>query len=97
MADPTSNHPPTESPHDARLYVPAPDGWEAHIKRDSLKDYCYFQNPGEDYFHLLLAGEIFLQRGYERCCLNCALRHGFITSDRLFWQHGGSERKSLPL
>lgn len=91
--EPTESEKPT---HDARLYVPFAEGWTAHIKTDYGKDYCFFQNPGEDYFHLLLGGEIYLQRGTEQCCLSCALRHGFATSDRLYWQHGGGGTKSLP-
>lgn len=83
--------------HDARLYLPAHEGWTAHIKKEFGRDYCHFQNPGEDYFHLLLGGEIYLQRGTEQCCLSCALRHGFVTTDRLYWQHGGAEPKILPL
>ncbi len=50
------------------------------------KCYCHYQNPGESYFHLILAGEIFLQRGEEQVCLNCALRHGIVTDNRLYWQ-----------
>ena len=73
---------------DHRLYVP-PDGWEAHVKRGWEKEYCYAQNPGEDFFHPILSGEIFLQRDNEKFCLNCALRNGLITADRLYWQHPG--------
>lgn len=94
--NPSSNgqlrHDPPEpsSERDARLYVPRPEGWEARVKTSSEKCYCYVQNPGEDYFHLIVYGEIFLQRGYETICLNCARRQGFISEDRLHWQHGSS-------
>ena len=81
---------------DGRLYVPMPDVWDAHVKKNWEQDYCFFQNPGENYFHLLVGGEIYLQRGDEKCCLNCALRHGFTTTDRLHWQHGGA-KKGHPL
>jgi len=75
-----------ERTDDARLYVPRNEGWTANIKRGWEKDYCYLQNPGEEYFHLILSGELYLQRGDEKYCLNCALRHGIVTSDRLYWQ-----------
>lgn len=73
---------------DPRLYVPEPEGWEARLKRGWDKEYCYFQNPGDDFFHLLLSGEIYLQRGTEKVCLACAVRHGIATAERLNWQKG---------
>ena len=79
--------PPSAS--EARLYVSDPAGWEVHIKRGWDKEYCFFQNPDEDYFHLLMAGEIYLERDTEKVCLTCALRHGFVTAERLTWQKGG--------
>ena len=87
-----TSDPPTPDANDIgdlRLYAADPEGWEARIKRTGDKEYCFFQNPGESYFHLLLAGEIHLQRGSEKICLTCARRHGLITADRLHWQKGG--------
>ncbi len=72
---------------DTRLYVPDHDDWNIHIKRDSERYFCYSKHPGEDWFHLLLNGEIYLTRQHEKYCLRCALRMGFLTEDRLFWQH----------
>jgi hypothetical protein len=82
------DHPPGSRSGDARLYVPEPEAWEAHIKRGWEKEYCFFQNPGEDFFHLLMNGEVHLQRGTEKVCLGCALRHGILTTERLNWQKG---------
>lgn len=72
---------------DTRLYVPDNEDWDVHIKRDSERAYCYAKLPGEDWFHLLLTGEIYISRQHEKYCLRCALRMGFLTDDRLFWQH----------
>ena len=72
---------------DYRLYVPHPDVWAGRVKTSWEKEYCYMKNPGEEYFHLLLNGELYLQRGDEKLCLNCALRQGYLTMDRLNWQH----------
>ena len=92
----SSNPPPLltqrDVQHDHRLYVPFPDGWAAHIKSDGVREYCYFKAPGEDWFHLLLPGEVFLQYGDQRFCLNCALRQRHATDDRLYWQHGVRRR-----
>lgn len=76
-----------ESTKDVRLYVPNPEGYEAHIKHDAEKEYCFIKNPGEDYFHLLVVGEIYLQRGHDKYCLTCAQRQGLISTDRMYWQH----------
>ncbi|REJ88423.1 MAG: hypothetical protein DWQ34_22350 [Planctomycetota bacterium] len=71
---------------DERLYVPEQEGWKARIKDGWEKQYCFYKRPGEDFFHLLMSGEIFLQRGEEQVCLMCALRRGIVTTDRLYWQ-----------
>src|SRR5688572_9604904 len=57
---------------DCRLYQP--EGWEAHIMRGSERLYCYAKEPGKDYFHLIIPGEIFIQKGDEKLCLMCAVR-----------------------
>ena len=77
--------PPTEN--DVRLYAPFSEGWQAHVKQGWDKLYCYYKHPGEDHFHLLVAGELYLQHGDEKVCLNCALRNGILTTDRFYWQH----------
>ncbi len=82
---------------DARLYLPDPAEWEAGIKQDSEKVYCYQKNPGDDFFHLILNGEIYLKSGNEKLCLSCALRRGVVTQDRLHWQHRVKPVKAPPL
>jgi hypothetical protein len=72
---------------DVRLYVTEAADWMAHVKVGSEKIYCYQRNPGEDYFHLIVAGEVYLQSVSEKLCLRCALRRGVVTLDRLYWQH----------
>jgi len=77
----------TDQPaHDRRLYVPAFDGWSAHLKSDSEKTYCYVKAPGEDFYHRISRGEIYVQKDNEKYCIECALRQGHLTNDRLFWQ-----------
>ena len=81
---------------DTRLYVPDHEDWEVHIKRDSERMFCYSKHPGQDWFHLLLSGEIYVSRQDEKYCLRCALRMGILTEDRLFWQHRVPKRRPLP-
>jgi hypothetical protein len=70
---------------ESRLYVPEYAGWKAAIKDDWNKEYCFVQRPGEDFYHLLVTGEIYLQRGIEKYCMSCAVRHGYATHERAFW------------
>jgi hypothetical protein len=85
---PPVNEPaPKDLVPDNRLYVPNHEDWDVCIKRDSDRQSCYAKLPGEEWFHLILAGEIYVMRQHERYCLRCALRLGFLTLDRLFWQH----------
>ena len=78
-----------QSGPDHRLYLPKHSGWEAVIKQTWEQEYCYSQNPGEDWFHLLANGELYIQRGTEKFCLSCALRLKILSRNRLFWQKGG--------
>lgn len=91
MTESSSDTPPPKSTdQEHRLYFPEHEGWTAQIKRSWENEYCFTANPGEDYFHLLVNGEIYVQKGAEKYCLNCALRQKVITSDRLYWQRSAS-------
>ncbi len=76
-----------QSQADTRLYIPESQVWTARVKASWEKEYCYAKFPGQDYLHLLLNGEIFLESKDERLCLTCALRRGIVTTDRLYWQN----------
>jgi len=80
---------------DTRLYVPDHEDWDVHIKRDSERYFCYSKHPGEDWFHLILNGEIYVSHQHEKYCLRCALRMGSLTEDRLFWQHCVPKKRPL--
>lgn len=71
---------------DCRLYQPDGDEWDAHIMRGSERQYCYAKEPGKDYFHLIVTGEVYVQKGDEKLCLMCARREGVLTTNRLHWQ-----------
>lgn len=79
---------PTEDNEDQRLYVPQSEGCVARIKQTSEKEYCYFKLPGDEYYHLLGVGEIYLEHNGEKSCLNCALRHGLVSRNRMHWKRG---------
>ena len=86
----------TETQIDRRLYFPDSEGWELRVK-SGPREYCSHRNPGEEWFHLLLDGELLLQFGEEKVCLNCAFRNGLLTDDRLFWQKGHRRQRVFPL
>ena len=81
---------------DRRLYFPDSDGWGLGVK-SGAREYCSYRNPGEEWFHLLLDGELFLQFGEEKVCLNCAFRNGLLTDDRLYWQKGHRRQRIFPV
>lgn len=70
---------------DRRLYLPKADGWVVRVQAGA-PDRCCLRNPGEDWFHLLVEGEVHLAQGTTKLCLNCAIRQGVVTDDRRFWQ-----------
>lgn len=70
---------------DRRLYIPDAH-WLVRVMTGVERVYCFQQAPGEEYYHLIVPGEIYVQSGTEKLCLNCALRRGVVTANRLFWQ-----------
>lgn len=94
---PPEAEPPIDTTPDVRLYVCEPESWQARLKYDSERVYCYSKTPGQDFFHLILNGEIYLQRDHEKLCLQCALRQEVATLDRLHWQHRVPRKKSVGL
>jgi len=82
----TSDSRPT-SPSDAedqddttsqsRLFL-LESGWRVGIKTDSQRAFCFMMAPGQDFYHSLLDGEIFLHRGEQRFCMACAVRRGLV-------------------
>jgi hypothetical protein len=85
--DPSAGSVVNDPNPDLRLYIPDNEDWTVHIKRDSDRSFCYSKHPGQDWYHLILGGEIYIARQHEKYCLRCALRLGIATQDRLFWQH----------
>lgn len=96
---PQSNAMPEEftpAEGDCRLYHPDAEGWHAAIQSGVDRHHCYAKAPGQDYFHLIVPGEIYVQKGDEKLCLMCALRMGVLTTNRLFWQAPASKRMRNP-
>jgi hypothetical protein len=63
-----------------RLYLAEP-GWRIGVKLGSAREFCYMRAPGQDFYHRLLDGEVFLHRPEERLCLACATRRGLLVAE----------------
>jgi len=87
----------TQPENDHRLYVPYSSGWTAHIKQSGGSERCFSQHPGQDYFHLIVKGEIYLQKEEEMFCLTCAMRRGILSRDRMAWQREPEAPEIKPL
>ena len=71
---------PVEDPSPRRLYLHEP-GWRIGHKLGSEREFCYMMSPGQNFYHRLSDGEIYLQRGdgEERLCVACAQRRGLLS------------------
>lgn len=74
--DSVSTENPTSSTR--RLYLHEP-GWQIGHKGGSEREFCYTMAPGQDFYHRLYDGEVYLFRGDERLCVACAERRGLLS------------------
>ena len=63
-----------------RMYLAEP-GWRIGVKAGNDREFCYMMTPGQDFYHRLLDGEIFLYRHDEKLCLACASRRGLLVAE----------------
>ncbi len=70
----------TETVTSRRMFLAEP-GWRIGVKTGSDREFCYMMMPGQDFYHRLLDGEIFLHRNEEKLCLACAARRGLLLSE----------------
>jgi hypothetical protein len=74
---------PSPAPQDSaqpRLFLREP-GWRIGQKAGSEREFCYMTAPGQDYYHRLLDGELFVFHGIEKLCLACADRRGLLSRE----------------
>jgi len=53
-------------------------GWSIGVKTGSHRELCYMVAPGQDFYHRLGDGEVFVFQDTEKLCLPCAFRRGLI-------------------
>lgn len=85
------------SPDDRRLYLPHPENWSVRAKPSFDREFCHAKFPGDPHYHLLMGGELHLDNGEQKYCLDCALRMGLITSNRTYWQKESGETVAPPI
>jgi hypothetical protein len=61
----------------SRLFLREP-GWRIGLKNGNAREFCYQTAPGQDFYHRLLDGELYVFHGDERLCLACAQRRGLL-------------------
>jgi hypothetical protein len=69
---------PAPTPIGRRVFVTFP-GWTVGLKVGSERSFCSTKAPGQDYYHRLLDGELFIAQGDERVCFVCAEKRGLIS------------------
>ena len=70
---------PSPTATDPRRLFLYENGWRIGLKSGSEREFCYMTAPGQNYYHRLLDGEIYLVRGDEKLCLACAERRGLLS------------------
>jgi len=86
-SDETDSHDSEEIAAIGRLFV-FEGGWRAGVKSGSHREFCHVIAPGQDFYHRLVDGEIFLVRDSEKVCLPCASRRGLVTTERKTLREG---------
>lgn len=56
-------------------------GWQVAQKHSSDRAFCHQIAPGDESYHRLGDGEVYLHRGEERLCLPCAARRGLLSRE----------------
>ena len=81
MMNPEPDRPALQEPTTPparRLFLREP-GWRVALKVGSERSFCYMMAPGQDFYHRLLDGEVYVFNGEERICLACAVRRGLLS------------------
>src|SRR5690606_29391456 len=66
-----------DAPLVPRVFLREP-GWKVGMKVGSEREFCHHIAPGDDAYHRLADGEIFIYSPEEKLCLPCADRRGLL-------------------
>jgi hypothetical protein len=79
MHEPSPETSGDEAAAPARRLFLSERAWKVCVKTDSDRDFCHAIAPGQNFYHRLLNGEIYVIHDEEKLCLDCATRRGLIT------------------
>ncbi len=54
-------------------------GWRIGVNAGSHRSFCHTMAPGQDFYHRIASGEVFVFHNEEKLCLACAARRGLVT------------------
>lgn len=63
-----------------RFFLHEP-GWRIGLKVGSEREFCYMMAPGEEGYHRISSGELYIFNSDERLCFACAQRRGVLTHE----------------
>lgn len=75
-----SSAPPDVAFEPRRLFLREP-GWRIGQKSGNAREFCFMVAPGQNFYHRLHDGELFVHHGDERFCLACAERKGLLSHE----------------
>ncbi|RUL86279.1 hypothetical protein [Tautonia sociabilis] len=77
IRDPNAPLPDPEETLVPRVFLREP-GWKVGMKVGSEREFCHAIAPGDDAYHRLSDGELFVYSPEEKLCLPCAERRGLL-------------------
>jgi hypothetical protein len=77
IRDPNAPITEPDDPLVPRVFLREP-GWRVGMKVGSDREFCHNITPGEDAYHRLSDGELFVHSTEEKLCLPCADRRGLL-------------------
>jgi hypothetical protein len=54
-------------------------GWRIGVNAGNHRSFCHVMALGQDFYHRIVDGEVFLFHNEEKLCLACAARRGLVT------------------
>ena len=86
---------PTPTP-EPRPTLPPRAGLAGRAEGRQRAEFCYMMAPGQDYYHRLLDGEVYLFNGDERVCLACASTGACSLTRPAAWAGSSPSSTSTP-
>ena len=80
LSDPSAQSSSSPIDRPLRFFLHEP-GWRIGLKVGSEREFCYMVAPGEEHYHRIGSGELYVFNSDERLCFACAQRRGVLTHE----------------